>query len=105
MNVTKIREFSVFWADKVGEGPPTYSMVLGELFLNDCWVKDLRKNSRKKKIKKKEKEKTTQKMWNQNKNTALNFSPKIKISKQRHTLATIYVKKSYELYLTESTII
>ena len=36
MNVTKIREFRVFWADKVGERPQTYSMVLGEHFLNVC---------------------------------------------------------------------
>lgn len=69
MNVTKIREFRVFWADKVGEGPQTYSMVLGEHFLNVCWVGNLRKNS-------------IQKMLNQDKNTVLNFSPKIKISKQ-----------------------
>lgn len=34
MNVTKIREFRVFWAAEVGEGHLTYCMGLGKLSLN-----------------------------------------------------------------------
>lgn len=69
MNNTKIREFRVFWAAKMGKECLPYSTGLRKPFLNVCSVRDLRKTSIKK-------------MLNEDQNTVLNFSPKCKLSKQ-----------------------